>query len=235
MLTPAQRHRQTVLARLAQQTGPAAGQSSACEQILHRLRTDQAQLHRIQSTENKVAYKQSVLAHYDGWIDGVLQARSGQADEVFMTVLVWQIDGGHYARALDMAEYALAAGLPMPDRYHRTLPSVLIDEICDPVLAVINSGTDAAPPVPAEHLYRLETLTEKHDMPDEVRAKLHKTVALTLKAQGDPAQYPEALARLKQALLLHPKAGVKQDIKALTRALKNAAENPQPPAGTPAG
>lgn len=234
MLTPAQKHRQRILAQLHSDR-PATVQGSAYEQILHRLRTDEVRLKQMQSTENKVACKQTLLPDYDGWIDGVLSARTGQADEVFMTVLVWQIDCGQADRALDMAEYALAADLPMPDRYHRTLPSVLVDEICDPVLTLLNSGTDAAPPVSVKTLARLETLTQNSDMPDEVRAKLHKTMALILKAQGDPAHWPEALARLKQAMLLHPKAGVKQDIKTLTRALKNADNKEQRPAGKPAG
>ena len=43
--------------------------------------------------------------------------------------MVWHIDAGNYAQALDIAAYAIKHKLPLPDQYDRNLGTVLIDEI----------------------------------------------------------------------------------------------------------
>jgi len=61
-------------------------------------------------------------------------------------------------------------------------------------------------------------LTESEDMPDEVRAKLHKAIGYALNETDKPA----ALEHLIRALNLHEKVGVKKDIEVLEREIKNA-------------
>jgi hypothetical protein len=58
---------------------------------------------------------------------------------------------------------------------------------------------------PARHL----ALTERADMPDIVRAKLHKITGYVLR---DAEQLPEALAHLQRAMQLDRTIGVKKDI-----------------------
>lgn len=78
----------------------------------------------------------------------------------------------------------------------------------------------AGEPVDASQLLEVIGLTDAADMPDEVRARLHKVTGLTLR---DAGQLPDALAHLQRALQLDTNAGVRKDIETLTREL-----NPKP-------
>lgn len=64
------------------------------------------------------------------------------------------------------------------------------------------------------------TLTDAEDMPDQVRAKLHKIIGLVLRDSGKPEQ---ALFHLKRAFQLDSRSGVKKDIERLETALRKAA------------
>lgn len=219
-LTPAQKHWQKTMAERRGEPETLSYALSAYEQMLHRLRVDQSRLKGFQATERKIEHKATILPNYESYIDGVLASQSGLADEVFTTVIIWQIDTGNYARGLDMAEYALMHKLPLPDRYQRTLGTVLIDEICDPALAIIASGSDQVQHLSVDILRRLQSLTESQDVPDEVRAKIFKTLAYTLRTSELIEDKAEALDYLQRAILLWDGVGVKRDIEQLTRELK---------------
>lgn len=231
-LTPAQEHWQRVMAE-RRGSGQTTVNMTAYEQILHRLRHDQSRLSDIQGTEFKIEYKKTVLDQYEPWIDGVIAANTGQADEVFTTVLVWQIDCGNYDRALDMAGYVLAHNLPLPERYNRTPAVMVIDEICDKALTLFSAGVGADQLIPLPVLERVRTLTEYHDVPNEVQAKLCKALAYTLRLSEQPEDKSRALELLQRALLLHSKSGVKRDIELLQRELKKADDSKQDAAPEP--
>ncbi|MFW8532629.1 terminase, partial [Klebsiella pneumoniae] len=75
----------------------------------------------------------------------------------------------------------------------------------------------AGEPVVVSQLLDTLALTAAADMPDEVRAKLHKITGLVLRDNKQPA---DALAHLKRAMQLDCQAGVKKDIERLERELK---------------
>lgn len=220
-LTPAQKHWRQVM---AERRGDehTAEDMTAYEQILHRLRHDQTRLSHIQGTEFKVEYKKTILEQYEPWIDGVLSANTGQSDEVFTTLLVWQIDCENYDRALDMADYVLAYNLPLPERYNRTPATMVIDEICDRALTLFAAGVSKEKLISINVLQRLCDLTKSYDVPNEVRAKLYKSLAYTLRLNDDINDKSRAVELMQSALLLHEKVGVKRDIELLQREIKKA-------------
>ncbi|MCC8379558.1 phage terminase small subunit [Xenorhabdus sp. PB30.3] len=229
MLTPAQEHWQRTMAARRGDEQMSSATLTAYEQILHRLRIDQTRLSGLQGTERKIAYKGEVIAAYDSWIDGVLKADTGQADEVLTHIMIWQIDIGHYERALTLAEYVIRHNLPLPDRYHRTVGPLLVDEICDKALTIFAAGNEAIAPISLTILEWLFVLVEPLDMPNQVRAKLLKTLAYTLRKSSQQADKERALSLMQQALLLFANIGVKKDIETLTRELKKAEDNTAPP------
>ncbi len=77
-------------------------------------------------------------------------------------------------------------------------------------------------PVVVSQLLDTLALTAAADMPDEVRAKLHKITGLVLRDNKQPA---DALAHLKRAMQLDCQAGVKKDIERLERELKPKPSN----------
>ncbi|MGL5948159.1 MAG: phage terminase small subunit [Aeromonas sp.] len=222
MLTPAEKHYARVMASRRGGDLPAHAMS-AYEQQLHRLRHDSARLGKIQSFAARSALKVELLPAYVPWIDGALAADSGRPDEVLTTVMVWRLDVGDVPGALDVAAYVLRHHLPLPDRYRRTAATLLVDEICDPVLAALIAG--ATHGVDVSHLRTLDALTAAEDMPDEVRAKLYKTVAFLLRA-ADPLA---ALDYLRRAVMLNPSVGVKRDIENLERNLRKSVPPPELP------
>ncbi|MFB1115630.1 phage terminase small subunit [Dickeya dadantii] len=219
MLTPAQRHFQSVSAR-HRGLSDAVHHNTAYEQQLHRLRLDQSRLHEIQSDQSKALLKRDLLPHYQGWIDGAIAADTGQADEVLVTMMVWSIDVGDISGALRIGDYVIRHGLPMPDRYKRTAATAMVDEICDPVLAAFKADAARAP-LDVALLLQLNALTAGADMPDMVRAKLYKSIGYTLRLS--PNELTAAREWLQRAIALFDGIGVKRDIEILGRAIKKAA------------
>lgn len=216
MLTPAQKHfQETMAARRGEQN--TLSDFTAYEQMLHRLRLDKVKLHNIQSDTAKAAVKRNLIGSYQGWVDGALNADTGQADDVLTTVMIWNIDSGNLDEALRIGEYALRHGLSMPDKFRRTTATAMVDEICDPVLTAFNRDPRIAP-VDPELLLRLDAMTTDEDMPDQVRAKLFKAIGYSLRLQT--TGYESALAYLQQAITLFKGIGVKRDIENLARTIK---------------
>ena len=223
MLTPAQRHFQRVMAERHGKTDEQSDTArTAHEQIMHRLRMDQSALKRVQSDQAKAAMKRQLLPHYEGWIEGTLDGDSGRQDEVIVTLMVWAIDADDYALAARIGRYVVTHGLLMPDRFNRTAATVLVDEICDPILVQVKADdtTDVTPYLAV--LDEVAEFTAGSDMPDVVRAKLCKARAFALR-NGTTEEQTTALALLRQALTLDAGAGVKKEIERLARVVKKAA------------
>ncbi|HIE8565003.1 TPA: phage terminase small subunit [Klebsiella variicola subsp. variicola] len=223
MLTPAQRHFQRVM---AERHGKAEDLSdtarTAHEQILHRMRMDMAALKRIQGEQAKAALKRQMLPNYEGWIEGTLEGNSGRQDEVITRLMIWAIDVRDYPLAARIGRYVIAHNLAMPDRFNRTAATALVDEICDPILVQVKAddSTDVSPYLAV--LDDVADFTAASDMPDMVRAKLHKARAFALR-NGTPAEQEIALGLLRTALVMDPGAGVKKEIDRLARVVKKAA------------
>ncbi len=223
MLTPAQKHFQKVMAERHGKTDDLSDTArTAHEQIMHRLRMDQSALKRVQSDQAKAAMKRQLLPHYEGWIEGTLDGDSGRQDEVIVTLMVWAIDAGDYALAARIGRYVVTHGLLMPDRFNRTAATVLVDEICDPILVQVKADdtTDVTPYLTV--LDEVAEFTAGSDMPDVVRAKLCKVRAFALR-NGTTEEQATALELLRQALTLDAGAGVKKEIDRLARVVKKAA------------
>lgn len=223
MLTPAQKHFERVMAERRSDRGATTADRTAYEQVLFRLRMDKADLSRIQSNAGKAKLKSERLPDYQPWIDGVLAADTGQADEVITTVMIWAADTGDVAQALRIGQYVLRHKIPMPDQYKRTTATVLVEEICDPILAAFKANPATAS-VSIDNLNALNGITINEDMPDQVRAKLFKAMGYTVRLNQDVGSQRLALSYLQDAIRLNEKIGVVRDIELLERSIKNSVE-----------
>ncbi len=135
-----------------------------------------------------------------------------------MTVMLWRLDADDIAGALEIARYAMTYGLTMPTGGHRrTTPYLLAEEVALSAQRLL----DAKQPVGLPLLLDTIALTERADMPDIVRAKLHKITGYVLREAG---RLTDALTHLQRAIQLERAIGVKKDIEQLERALKPKAE-----------
>ena len=202
--------------------------ANAYELQLIRLADAKRALKQVQSIERKAEVKRRVLPEFAPWIQGALEAGRGGQDDVLMTAMVWRIDVGDFPAALDIAAYALQHKLTLPDQYKRDVATLVAEEIAEQSSAAIAAGK----PADLASLDRAALLTAECDMPDEVRAKLHKAIGQTHQALSgiggdgtlDKNAAQNALAHFKRALELHDRVGVKKEIERLERALKPAAE-----------
>jgi tetratricopeptide (TPR) repeat protein len=215
MTSPAMRHRERVLAAqassLAASTGTRQLTGSAYDLMLAKLAEDKRVLKSIQSLQQKIEVKRQRVPEYAAWIDGVLAADQPVQDDVFATLMVWHIDTGALDRALDMAAHLLKHELTLPEHYQRDVATLVVEEIADQCDKPNGSVT-------VEQLLRVGQLTDGRDMPDEVRAKLHKALGLALR-EASPAQ---ALDHLQRALHLNPRLGIKTEIGKLHKQLATA-------------
>lgn len=222
MISPAKRHFQKTAAAhgaasVAAHNG-APVDANLYELMLMQLADHKRSLKEIQSVERKVEAKRGMLPEYVAYIDGILQADSGRQDEVLMTMLVWSIDVGDYARAIEIGAYALRHGLVTPEQYNRDTATLLAEEMAEARLR------GAA--VPVDDLVHVDDLTSGSDMPDEARAKLKRAIG---EAYSDAAPYV-ATAYLERAIELNKNIGVKKLLDSLKRKAKAAAEAQATPA-----
>lgn len=228
-MTPAQHHYEKAMAKKSEKQNAAGNlkKGSAYKLMMAKLHSDIQRLKDIQSIESKVRVKATILPDYQAWVDGVLESGQGAQDEVLMTILVWNIDAGHYEEALRIAAYALKHNLVMPDQYSRNLATVLLDEI-PPALMKKKPETPEDLEKALSILEQTEALTAVHDAPDQARTKLCKALALTLlkkNGEGDitPETRPDALnakTYLERACELDERSGVKSELKRLEKRLE---------------
>lgn len=235
----ARRHREFVNAQMAAAKAPATGvappmpedgpAASQYQLLLTALGEDLRQLQQIQSIEGKIERKRALIGRYRAWVDGAISADTAVQDEIVANILVWAIDIQDWPFAIAIAQHALAHGLALPERYKRQ-PAVLIAE----QVAEAGLGKDAA--VDYATLLQVSELTDAHDMHDQVRAKLHKALGLSLQAQADAfdpeaetavaggkaALIEAALAHFHRALALDKNVGVKKLIERLDAELRKA-------------
>lgn len=220
-MTPARKHfLRAVAAKAATAAGPTTMTGDAYQLMLASLIEDRRRLKDIQSIERKIELKRELLPNYAPYIEGVLKSGDGAEDEVLMTVMVWYFDVGALAEGLRIAEYAIKHRLNPPDRYQRSTAAIVAEEVADQSLRRLATATPEVAMVVAA-TEQAERLTGDADMHDQIRAKLAKAAGYALRAAG---RYEDALAKLKRALELDERIGVKKDIEQLEREIKKAAQ-----------
>jgi hypothetical protein len=132
-----------------------------------------------------------MIGRYRAWVAGALASDPPVQDDIVGTMLVWAIDIGDWPLALELGDHVLAANLGLPERYKRS-PAVLLAEESPKRARCACHGRARA--VLEETL----ALTADHDMPDQVRAKLHKALGLAFQAEAE-AFDPEAESQRRAA------------------------------------
>jgi tetratricopeptide (TPR) repeat protein len=218
MKSPAQRHYERVSAARAAASaapGESLAGANAYELMLVKLSTDRRRLKSIASIQAKIQVKRDeLLPEYVEYVSGALSGGRGAQDDVLTTVMIWRVDAGDFAGALEIARYALAHRMTLPDQYDRPLATAIAEEFAEAALASFKKGAMFIR-VDGAQLDEIAQLTASADMHDQVRAKLHKALGLTAERDGN---MPAALEHLRRALELDARAGVKQDIARLEKA-----------------
>lgn len=213
-MSPFQRHTQYVLAQEAARKGGSGSHLKGYDLMLMQLSEDRRRLKGIQSTVKKAEIKVEVLPKYVPWVDGVLAADGAQQDDVLMYVMLWRVDAGDYAGALSIGRHAIRHGWSMPQGFNRNVQTLLAEEMADAAKNALVAKNDFDPGLLMQTLDVIGDL----DMPDQSRARLHKSLGWVLRE----SQPVSALNHLQQAMQLDERCGVKKDIEQLERKIRNA-------------
>lgn len=213
-LNPAREWKLRVQAELAARQGGSVRHASGYELMLMQLGEDRRRLKGIQSTVKKAEIKVEVLPKYVPWVDGVLAADGAQQDDVLMYVMLWRVDAGDYAGALKIGRHAIRHGWSMPQGFNRNVQTLLAEEMADAAKNALMAKADFDPDLLMQTLDVIGDL----DMPDQSRARLHKSLGWVLRE----SQPVSALNHLQQAMQLDERCGVKKDIEQLERKIRNA-------------
>ncbi|PKC46614.1 terminase [Pantoea ananatis BRT98] len=211
MTNPFRAHTRFIQGQEAARTGGNGRHAKGYDLMLLQLNEDRRRLKGIQSTVTKAQIKVEVLPKYAAWVEGVLSADGAQQDDVIMYVMLWRIDAGDYAGALTVGRHALKHGWVMPVGKRNTA-TVLTEEMADAAKAAMLAGTL----FDAELLLQTLDAVDGEDMPDQSRARLHKSIGW-VQTESNPVS---ALNHLKHALQLDERCGVKKDIEQLERKLR---------------
>ncbi|MDH4743165.1 phage terminase small subunit [Sphingomonas sp. CBMAI 2297] len=212
---------QVAVASVAE-TGTEAERAAA--QMNLRLQADLRRLRDIKSIEKKIETKRELLPHYAAWVDGLVAAGVAAEEDVLPTIMIWRIDTEDFAGAMVLAEHVLEHALPLPARYERSAPDLIVEEIASGALKIQQANTAFE----FEILAHLDMLTADLDMHDEIRAKLKKAIGVeqmrgALNADGDAIVNTPlarlALETLGRARSLNQRVGVSDRIKKLTKLL----------------
>lgn len=238
-MSPVRAHRERALGRasaIQAGAGPKGARSGAAaseyQLQLVRLGVDLRRLKEIQSIERKIALKHELLPTYLEWVAGVLSADSQADDEIVTHVMIWMIDTGNFSAALPLARHVLRHKLPLPGRFDRTAPTLIVEEIADAALKRLGQGED----FDADLLDMVAELTADEDIFDQVRAKLEKAqglaaerAAATINPDADGpagakrAAQERALRHFRRAIELDNGAGVKKRIEQIERDTRKVA------------
>lgn len=214
---------------------------------------DRRQLKALQSVEKRIELKRELLPKYAAYVAGVLDAGAiardadpafqAPQDDVLINVMIWDLDVGDLHGAVRLFDFALAHGWALPANFKRNLATFVAEQAADVSLAELEAGRSAD----LISLSHLEELVRDQDMPDEVRARLHKAIGREIArraaepaVEGEPVQAGARRARLEYAHAhlarardLDSASGVKGDIQRLERELRKLAEPDTAPAPEP--
>lgn len=222
-LTPMQEHQMRTNAAQASSAAALDEQQRALRWLYHQ----RTLLGGIQSRQAREAHKAQVMPEIAPYLQGVMQANTGQPDPVLSYAAVWAIDAGMWALACELGRYVIGHGLAMPDEFERNAATTLADLMADAALIGRMSAADARQWLPI-----VMQITAEADMPDQTRAKNHKAIAYGLAGKttlaGQPGDWSVldaatlrlALDHLLQAEQLDANAGVKKDIAAVQKLLQ---------------
>lgn len=224
---------------------PARSAAAVTEYELLRaeLGNDLRCISEIQSFEAKAELRCQLAPKYDAWIEGVLAGDGGAPDDILTWNMIWRIDFGAFHAAMPLARYVVRHKLTLPDRFDRTAPTYVCEEIAEAALKRLGQGpsdmTEAEERTGISAmlatLAEVDQLVDGQDIYDQVRAKHEKAQGLALlrlieltplDADGAAgwrrASQERAARHLRRALELDSSVGVKKRIETLEREMKKA-------------
>ena len=170
---------------------------------------DWQSLQGIQSQAKKNELKADFLPFYKPWIDGTLAAGVSGQNDMLVKLMVWALDTHDFDTATNIAEFALLNNMVMPEPFTRDVATVYAEQFASEIIKNIENTNEYA-----DTLAKAIEVTNDHDMPDQVRAKLYRAYGNALKTDKPS----EAINAYEKAIKLDEAVGAKSDLAKLKAA-----------------
>lgn len=199
MTSPAQRHKQNIIAQQAV-TEETPEQATAYELLLAMLGQHKRALKEHKSVPIRNQLKAELMTEWHEYIDELTTKGNGSPNAIAGQLMVWCIDIADYERAISLGRYMLAHNIGMPEHFERDTEDAFAEE-----MATAWIGTEE-PTITLDELLEVEELVEDFELFDPVSAKLHRAIGEAYAQQGETNK---AVNYLEIAIKYNPQVGCK--------------------------
>ena len=187
---------------------PAEALSSPANARKHLLLQEAAldlDLERLSALKN-LASKQALkrdelLPKYQEYVQRYCESGMNFPNRVLVQVMVWLFDTVQFEDGLELADFAIAQGQQMPERFkRRDIQTFVADAVIDWAYAEYNASRSPEPYL-SDLLPRVDG---EWDLTEQIPSKYHKLIGM--RAQ-DAQEWETALKHLERSTELHAAAG----------------------------
>lgn len=198
---------------------PAAALSSRANAQKHlklmedALAVDLERISAIDSRELRQQLKRDeLLPKYLAYVQRYRDSELNYPNPVMMQVLVWLFDTAELTAGLELADFAIAQGQVLPERFKRNVPTFVADELINWADAEYKAGRSPEPYV-SNLLPRVDG---EWKLFERIPARFHRLLGLMA---IDRQEWALAITHLERAEILYPEIRVATRLDAARKAL----------------
>lgn len=183
---------------LAMVAAGSVGVQQLAELVSNALGEDLKALKDVKSIERKVQLKrEDLVPKYAGYV-ARLRADNVR-HEMLAQYMVWLFDIEDIEAAMDLGFHCLDAGIPLPERFKRDVPTYLADAVLEWAERQYEAERTAEPYFTNLFEFVRGDHADPWDLPDKLRAKYYRLHGLFKERGGD---FAGAVASLEKAMAM---------------------------------
>lgn len=182
---------------------------------------DLERLSKLNNLASKQALKRGeLLPKYQEYVQRYCESGMNFPNRVLVQVMVWLFDTVQFEDGLELADFAIAQGQQMPERFkRRDIQTFVADAVIDWAYAEYNASRSPEPYL-SDLLPRVDG---EWDLTEQIPSKYHKLIGM--RAQ-DAQEWETALKHLERSTELHAAAGNNTRIEKCRKALAKQQATP---------
>ena len=163
---------------------------------------DLERLSKLNNLASKQALKrEELLPKYQEYVQRYCESGMNFPNRVLVQVMVWLFDTVQFEDGLELADFAIAQGQQMPERFkRRDIQTFVADVVSDWAYAEYNANRSPEPYL-SDLLPRVDG---EWDLTEQIPSKYHKLIGM--RAQ-DAQEWETAIKHLERSTELHAAAG----------------------------
>ena len=182
---------------------------------------DLERLSKLNNLASKQALKRGeLLPKYQEYVQRYCESGMNFPNRVLVQVMVWLFDTVQFEDGLELADFAIAQGQQMPERFkRRDIQTFVADAVIDWAYAEYNASRSPEPYL-SDLLPRVDG---EWDLTEQIPSKYHKLIGM--RAQ-DAQEWETAIKHLERSTELHAAAGNNTRIEKCRKALAKQQATP---------